>query len=409
MYKRPAPQPYDTIRGFAYFAGAVTVSLSALCGLIIGNYAIIMGPFLALIFGLLSILGLVLTSSYFMATTAFEYYASIILIVLCFLIDVFAGMTVLYENYEKMVQTAMKQSQEYQTYRERRAAIQKKIDSYSQFASVDPNSLQIQLNGLEEQLKSARNELATCPSNYVTNCIKPKKAEISAIEQKKSPFIEQINGYNAYMGAVKSLTDMGEPGSGAGASRIGIIGLISDGLGAKESQVKLFILFLPPMALQFVTLFLWYMYHSQKYRYERAQNINIYDAGVDEYTKIPPPPPSSPPSPPPTKKSQQPSSIIAAHNPPPTITGSEGQSQNVIPFSSGNDISRLLNQVVADINSGKLKNLSFRSLQRQYKIGPGKSGPIREHLEKDGLAYKDPVTKELKLRIDTHSNQVAFG
>lgn len=77
-----------------------------------------------------------------------------------------------------------------------------KVENLSQYASADINALQGELAGLQAELDGAEAKLAGCPSNYVTKCKNPARAEISRIEKKMEPLTTQINGYQSYQAAL---------------------------------------------------------------------------------------------------------------------------------------------------------------------------------------------------------------
>jgi len=55
----------------------------------------------------------------------------------------------------------------------------------------------------------------------------------------------------------------------------------------------------------------------------------------------------------------------------------------------------LLQQVKEDIATGELTRLSFRTLQRKYRIGPSMAQFIRQFLLREGLAIPDKTKLKL--------------
>ena len=79
-----------------------------------------------------------------------------------------------------------------------------KLDSLTQYASVDINAIQGELASLQAELDGAEARLAGCPANYKTKCINPARADIARIAKQMEPLEAQVNGYNSYQGAMQS-------------------------------------------------------------------------------------------------------------------------------------------------------------------------------------------------------------
>jgi hypothetical protein len=66
----------------------------------------------------------------------------------------------------------------------------------------------------------------------------------------------------------------------------------------------------------------------------------------------------------------------------------------------------LLEQVTKDIATGELTSLSFRTLQRKYKIGSSTAQFIRQAMLREGLAQMDETTHQFKLTVSPYKSDV---
>lgn len=79
-----------------------------------------------------------------------------------------------------------------------------KLDSLSQYATLDISAVQGELASLQAELDGAEARLASCPANYKTKCINPARADIARIAKQMEPLEAKVDGYNSYQGAMQS-------------------------------------------------------------------------------------------------------------------------------------------------------------------------------------------------------------
>jgi len=70
------------------------------------------------------------------------------------------------------------------------------------YAGIDSTTLESKMSLLTSELKDLQRDLAACPRNYYTKCINPKKAQIADKQAEIQPLKVQLDGYNAYQGAM---------------------------------------------------------------------------------------------------------------------------------------------------------------------------------------------------------------
>lgn len=79
-------------------------------------------------------------------------------------------------------------------------ATTKRLEGLASYASIDSSSLQSQLDSLNAKKAQAESDLAACPRNYITNCVKPAKAKIAQLDAQIAPLQAQLTGYREYEG-----------------------------------------------------------------------------------------------------------------------------------------------------------------------------------------------------------------
>lgn len=79
---------------------------------------------------------------------------------------------------------------------------QVRLDSASQYASIDIAALTARKEGLENALTTLERTLDGCPANYFTKCINPTKAKIASVKSELDPLLIKINGYQSYQSAL---------------------------------------------------------------------------------------------------------------------------------------------------------------------------------------------------------------
>jgi hypothetical protein len=85
-------------------------------------------------------------------------------------------------------------------------ATTKRLEGLASYASLDSSSLQSQLDSLNAKKAQAESDLAACPRNYITNCVKPAKAKLAQLDSQIAPLQSQLAGYKEYQG-LNSLKD----------------------------------------------------------------------------------------------------------------------------------------------------------------------------------------------------------
>jgi hypothetical protein len=79
-------------------------------------------------------------------------------------------------------------------------ATNKRLEGLASYASLDSSSLQSQLDSLNAKKAQAESDLAACPRNYITNCVKPAKAKLAQVEGQIAPLQAKLSGYQEYQG-----------------------------------------------------------------------------------------------------------------------------------------------------------------------------------------------------------------
>lgn len=77
-----------------------------------------------------------------------------------------------------------------------------KLESLSGYAALDSAALQSQLDGLLKKKAGYEAELASCPKDYITKCIRPAQSKIQAVSAEIAPLQSQFQGYQSYQGAL---------------------------------------------------------------------------------------------------------------------------------------------------------------------------------------------------------------
>ena len=89
------------------------------------------------------------------------------------------------------------------SYRQAQASLDitnKRLEGLVGYASLDASSIQSELDNLLVRKIQAESDLAACPRNYVTNCIKPAKTKLAQLDAQIAPLQEQLAGYREYQG-----------------------------------------------------------------------------------------------------------------------------------------------------------------------------------------------------------------
>jgi len=102
----------------------------------------------------------------------------------------------------------LKNSFAYTTAQSQIKAIDTRASEYSGFAAIDVQSIKSRVASLESEIATLQSDLAKCPRNYFTACINPKKQAISEKQALLAPLNKQLNGYNAYQGALQQKSDI---------------------------------------------------------------------------------------------------------------------------------------------------------------------------------------------------------
>jgi len=88
------------------------------------------------------------------------------------------------------------------------ASAESKAEQYSQYANINSGALQSKLAVLEGELKGLQGDLAQCPRNWLTKCVRPTRAKIEAKQAEIMPIKQQLEGYTAYQGAMAHKTQL---------------------------------------------------------------------------------------------------------------------------------------------------------------------------------------------------------
>ena len=95
------------------------------------------------------------------------------------------------------------------SYRQAQASLDatnKRLAGLVSYASLDVSSVQSELDNFLARKTQAESDLAACPRNYVTNCIKPAKTKLAQLDAQIAPLQAQLAGYREYQG-LNSLKD----------------------------------------------------------------------------------------------------------------------------------------------------------------------------------------------------------
>jgi hypothetical protein len=79
---------------------------------------------------------------------------------------------------------------------------QAKLDSASQYASVNIMALTTSKQGLENSLTTLENTLNKCPKGWKTKCIDPTMAKIETVNRELKQILIQLNGHQSYLSAL---------------------------------------------------------------------------------------------------------------------------------------------------------------------------------------------------------------
>ncbi|ALG66438.1 hypothetical protein [Beggiatoa leptomitoformis] len=79
-----------------------------------------------------------------------------------------------------------------------------KLETLSQYASLDVEALTVQKNTLESELNNLNTSLSACPANFFKNCINPLKAQISEQEKALQTVVTSLTAFQQYQGAINS-------------------------------------------------------------------------------------------------------------------------------------------------------------------------------------------------------------
>ena len=79
---------------------------------------------------------------------------------------------------------------------------QAKLDSASQYASVNIMALTTSKQGLENSLTTLENTLNKCPKGWKSKCIDPTMAKIETVNRELKQILIQLNGHQSYLSAL---------------------------------------------------------------------------------------------------------------------------------------------------------------------------------------------------------------
>lgn len=77
---------------------------------------------------------------------------------------------------------------------------EKRLADMASVAAIDVNALQTKFDALSQRKASAESELAACPRDYVTKCIKPARAKIESVQRELAPIEAELNKVKEFRG-----------------------------------------------------------------------------------------------------------------------------------------------------------------------------------------------------------------
>jgi hypothetical protein len=283
------------------------------------------------------------------------------------------------EKYEAM---RLKESTIYAQHQLAVESAQAKLDELAQYANINTTALTAQIASYQSANERffntiAKNSLgqstgrtvgeitAQCTKdNWYTRQYCGKRVNNNAqIQQLQA----RLHGYQQYQSALahhrtaqKAFNELAIVGTANQAHPLFVnIGQLSN---SKASGVKGFFILLTSLVIELLGSVLMFM--RSKALFEPLPTLNT--------------PINRTPAMPPTE--------IETHPIPPKMT-------------TDNRTHLLLEQVTNDVVTGELTSLSFRTLQRQYRIGSSTAQLIRQALIREGLAQMDDSSHQLRLIV----------
>jgi hypothetical protein len=77
---------------------------------------------------------------------------------------------------------------------------ERRLADMASVAGLDANGIQAKFDNLTQRKAAAETELAGCPRDYVTKCIKPARLKIEALQKELTPVETELNRVREYKG-----------------------------------------------------------------------------------------------------------------------------------------------------------------------------------------------------------------
>jgi len=266
---------------------------------------------------------------------------------------------------------------------------QQKLDGLSQYASLNPQSLESQRATLALSLVQWENKKNKCPDNWYTKCINPAQAQIDRIQAEQLSVKNQLENYAAYQAAaqyhqtaVKAFSQL--DGSNAVQYHPLFVN-VGDMTNSEPRSVKSLFILLTSFVTELLASILFFLKArlvNAAYVYTQpSTSPRIVSTGADLQSVQPVQPP---------QLSAQNTALVPAAVPQTTQTVPANPTvpTPLTPNPAASDIANtaVYQQIVAEVRSKALTSASFRTLKSKYQLNQNQAAEVRNQLVADGLA-----------------------
>jgi len=253
---------------------------------------------------------------------------------------------------------------------------QQKLDGLSQYASVNPQSLESQRATLALSIVQWESKKNQCPQNWYTKCINPAQAKIDSLQAELLPVKNKLAGYAAYQAAVQHKQTTVENFSqldGSNAVQYHPLFVnVGEMTNSNPRSVKSLFILLTSFVTELLASILFFLKArlvSAAYVYTQPSSplrTVSTDAGLQPVQ--------------PQQLPSQNTAVVPAANTPPAHAAPQTVSTANIANTA------VYQQIVADVRSKMLINGSFRTLKSKYQLNQNQAAEVRNQLVADGLA-----------------------
>jgi hypothetical protein len=269
---------------------------------------------------------------------------------------------------------------------------QQKLDGLSQYASLNPQSLESQRAALTLSIVQWENKKNQCPDNWYTKCINPAQAKIDRLQAELLSVKNQLENHAAYQAAAQHHQTAVEAFSQLDGSNAVQYHPLFVNVGrmtnSEPRSVKSLFILLTSFVTEILASILFFLKArlvSAAYVYTQpstSPRIVSTDADLQPVQPVQPRQPQQLPA--------QNTALVpaAALQTTQTVPANSTVPTPSTPNLAASDIANtaVYQQIVAEVRSKALTSASFRTLKSKYKLNQNQAAEVRNQLVADGLA-----------------------